>query len=250
MKERFLPQAVLFFCILLSHGNCFPSDFVVAIDTGHSRAKPGAVSSRGVGEYQFNSNMAGMIVRRLDRMPSIKALSIDRTGDDLSLAARSDAANAGKADLLLSIHHDSVQPHYLSPWTFNGKPNKYCDRFSGYSLFVSRKNSRFEDSLKVANMVGSGLLKSGFHPTLHHAERIRGENRELLDKEKGIYEYGELVVLKRATMPAVLLECGIIVNRDEEERLGNPALQHKMVEAVCNAIAVCGSSLTRSSKMR
>ena len=40
--------------------------------------------------------------------------------------------------------------------------------------------------------------------------------RKLLDKEVGVYRYDELVVLSRTSMPAVLLEAGSIINRDEE----------------------------------
>jgi len=45
-----------------------------------------------------------------------------------------------------------------------------------------------------------------------------------------------LVVLKEANMPAVLFECGIIKNRNEELQLGDQQYQHKLVVALFNAI--------------
>ena len=82
------------------------------------------------------------------------------------------------------------------------------------------------------------MLKEGFSPSLHHAEKIEGENRKLVDKDRGVYEYDDLIILKNAKMAAVLLECGIIVNRDEEEQLWNPATQRKIVSAILQSLDV------------
>ena len=49
--------------------------------------------------------------------------------------------------------------------------------------------------------------------------------RELLDAQAGVYRYDQLIVLKDTRMPAVLLEAGSIVNRDEELLLATPERQ-------------------------
>ena len=72
-------------------------------------------------------------------------------------------------------------------------------------------------------------LPGDFLPTLHHAEKIPGEGRKLMDKDLGLYEFDDLIVLKTAAMPAVLLECGVIVNRSEEASLQTPEIQHRIV---------------------
>jgi N-acetylmuramoyl-L-alanine amidase len=46
--------------------------------------------------------------------------------------------------------------------------------------------------------------------------------RELLNKETGVYRYDELIVLRKTRMAAVLLEAGSIINRDEELRMSSP----------------------------
>jgi len=207
---------------------------IVAIDVGHSEKSPGAVSARGVDEYVFNQKFAQSLLQGLHKNGLPGAVLIEN--QELSLQQRTEAALRLHATLLISIHHDSVQPVYLSTWKVEGKQHRYSDRFSGYSLFYSTKNEHGAESLKLAQNIGTELVKAGFHPTLHHAEMIAGENRELVDRERGIYIFDDLIVLKTAAMPAALLECGLIVNREEEERLSSAGYRKKMVKAVAKGI--------------
>ena len=207
---------------------------VVAIDIGHSESAEGAVSARGVGEFVFNRNIANLLLEKIRGDGIDQAFIIDSKGK--SLEQRTESAKLQGANLLISIHHDSVQPSYLSTWTYEGAQHRYSDRFHGFSLFVSKKNPQAEESLQLARDIGSQLVKAGFSPSFHHAEKIKGENRELVDRKRGIYIYDDLIVLKTAAMPAVLLECGIIVNRQEETRLTDPANQNKLVSAVAAGI--------------
>ena len=103
----------------------------------------------------------------------------------------------------------------MSKWIYNGKEYSYCDKFSGYSIFVSKKNKDFTNSFRFAKLVGENLLKSGLYPTYHHNEPIEGENKEFLNKDLGVYRYDNLVVLQ-TNIPSILLECGIIINRSDE----------------------------------
>jgi N-acetylmuramoyl-L-alanine amidase len=224
--------------ILLANGtgHCGKADFVIAIDIGHSRAKPGAISSRGVGEFHFNKDLAVLLHHELVEAGFTGAFLINEDGSDMSLRQRADAANEKKAGLFISIHHDSVQPRYLSTWNHQGTNRAYSDKYRGYSLFYSEKNKEKEESFVLAGLLGSELRGKGLAPTLHHAEKIEGEGRELVDKDKGIYRFDDLVVLKTTTMPAVLLECGIIVNRDEEILLSDAAYRKTMVQALASAI--------------
>jgi len=213
------------------------ADTVAAVDVGHSLKRSGAASARGVPEYRFNLELARLVVAELHAAGLVRAFLVDEAGTDIPPAGRAALANRKKADLLVSIHHDSVQPHYLSMWPFDGRQRKYCDRFSGYSLFFSAKNPASAASLALGKSIGESLRSAGFTPTAHHAEPIPGEGRELIDPERGLYRYDGLAVLYRATMPAVLVEAGVIVNRDEETALADPARQERMARAIAQGVA-------------
>jgi N-acetylmuramoyl-L-alanine amidase len=210
-----------------------PGKFTIALDIGHTQKKGGAISARGVFEYQFNRRLANELFQRLRTSSSVRPVLINPDGAEISLPKRAEEATRQKADLFLALHHDSVKDSYLKTWEVEGKTQKYCDDFHGYSIFISNKNAKAIESLGFASALGRALLKAGFTPTLHHATQ---ENRPVLDKEKGIYSFDNLVVLKTAQMPAVLLECGVIVNRDEEEKLNDPAYRGRLIDAISSAI--------------
>lgn len=208
----------------------------VALDIGHSRQKPGAVSARGVNEFEFNRALAQTIAEVL-RQRGVRVTLIGADGDMNDLYARTHLA-AG-ADFFLSIHHDSVQPQYLQSWTVDGAPRHYSDRFSGFSLFVSRQNPYFAQSLSCAALLGAQLRAAGFQPSAHHAEPIPGENRSFVDWENGVYAFDNLVVLRTASQPAALLEAGIIVNRADEQTLRQPATRARIATAVADGLERC-----------
>lgn len=79
-------------------------------------------------------------------------------------------------------------------------------------------------------------MATGLRPSPHHAERIPGESKTLRDRERGIYEYTNLVVLKWAAMPAALLECGVLVHREEELELSQPERQQRTIAAIMRAV--------------
>ena len=208
----------------------------VAVDIGHHRAAPGATSARGTPEWSFNAALAGLVTKALQQQ-GVAAVLLNPAGDPIELRRRPADAEAAGATLFLSIHHDSVQDKYLSPWQWQGRNQLYSDQFSGYGLFVSAKNPAFDRSRAVAEAVGDQLLGLGLAPSLHHAEPIPGENRPLLDARRGIYRFDDLIVLKSAAMPALLIEAGIIVNRRDEPVLADDAFRSRFAEAVARGVA-------------
>ena len=58
----------------------------------------------------------------------------------------------------------------------------------------------------------------------------------LLNKETGVYSYDELVVLRKTRMPAVLLEAGSIINRDEELEMDSPERRNIISSGVVSAV--------------
>jgi N-acetylmuramoyl-L-alanine amidase len=222
---------------------CVPESFRVSLDVGHTPQAPGATSARGVKEYMFNVQLAKQMESKLIQggFTNTTLITARGVGRD-QLRMRVERANALGADLLLSIHHDDVQQIYYSKWKYGGSLRNYSDRFSGYSLFVSGYNQHFDRSLAFAKLIGRELKARGLPFSAHHAEAIAGENREIIDLEAGVYRYDDLFVLKFSAAPAVLLEAGIIVNRNEELALSSSRRRDQISGAVLTALKeFCGA---------
>ena len=214
---------------------CADGRLRVAIDVGHSKSVPGAKSATGKLEYDFNRRFADELLQRAGELPALDLVLLEPSGRRLGLQERAKLASDHKASAFLSIHHDSVQRKYLSHWVLGGKVIEYSDVFSGFSLFVWQQNGYSAASLKLATAIGRNLTTAGFIPTLHHAEPIKGENRQLLNRVLGVYE-APFVVLKSSLMPAVLFEVGVIVNRSEEQRLDDPTYRSKIQDGILRAL--------------
>ena len=215
---------------------CDPSVFRIALDIGHTIQASGATSARGVTEHTFNINLAAVIAQSLQDAGFRNTYLLTTTGTGIrQLEERTTRANALGVDLLLSIHHDDVQPTYYSTWEYDGKRYHFSDRFSGYSIFVSYENRHRENSLAFAKLLGDQLLARGLHFNLEHAENIPGENRELVDPKRGVYRYDQLFVLRNSVAPAALLEAGVITNRDEEVLLSSSERKAKIGAAIVAA---------------
>lgn len=218
--------------------SCNRAAFRVILDVGHTVEVPGAVSARGVTEYEFNLRLAKQIERKLIDAGFARTVLLVTAGPALGgLIKRVARANSSSANLLLSIHHDSVPDFFKEEWEHEGKKNRFSDRFKGHSIFVSYDNSDRKGSLLFGKLLGNQLKARGLQYTPHYTEAIMGRRRrELVDAEAGVYRFDQLHVLRATRMPAVLLEAGLIVNRGEELLLGSPEHQSIISAAVVDAV--------------
>ena len=207
----------------------------VTLDIGHSPGRPGAISSRGKMEYEFNRTLALALAPAL-RVIGFQTEVLNEERTEISLAKRAAQLNAIRQGIIISLHHDSVQPQYLKGGIFDGKAVAFSRHAEGFSIFVSRKSSGFEKSKDLARRIGSELRKAGFVPSLHHAEPIKGEGRPIVDPALGVFRFDGLSVLKSAQVPAVLLEAGVIVNPEEERRLESVVGQQRLVRAIVSGV--------------
>lgn len=223
---------------------CDGAGLKIAIDIGHSPRRPGAISARGAPEYAFNKRLAEELAARLRGAGFDEARVLNPEGAELALLERTAAPEAAEAAFFVSIHHDSVQPRYLERWSWGGRDDlRHSTRAEGYSIFVSSRNAAYAQSLAAARLLGEALRRRGLVPSLHHAEKIKGEGRDLLDPELGIYDFPGLAVLRSAPSPALLFEAGVIVNREEEARLDTPEHRRLLTDALAETFgALCAAS--------
>jgi N-acetylmuramoyl-L-alanine amidase len=217
---------------------CNRAAFRVVVDVGHTAEAYGARSARGATEYEFNLRLAKLVEQSLvDAGFGKTVLLVTEGRARKGLVHRVTQANSLSADLFLSIHHDSVPDAFLEKWEYEGQEHGFSDRFKGHSLFVSNDNGNPKASLLFAHLLGKQLKARGLQYTPHYTEKFMGRRqRVLVDAEAGVYRYDQLIVLRATHMPAVLLEAGSIINRDEELLMGSPEHQSLISAAVTDAV--------------
>jgi N-acetylmuramoyl-L-alanine amidase len=217
---------------------CDPAKFRIVVDVGHTAKSEGATSARGVPEFAFNLHLAQRIEQKLKAAGFAGTRLLVTEGNSRpSLVKRVTVANDLPADLFLSIHHDSVPNKLLEDWEFEGNKRHFSDRFSGYSVWVSRNNPEFKTSLAFAELLAKQMKAQGMNYAHQYTEAIMGHYQHpLLNKETGVYSYDELIVLRKTEMPAVLLEAGSIINRDEELKMDSPERRDIISNGVATAM--------------
>jgi N-acetylmuramoyl-L-alanine amidase len=217
---------------------CAPAKFRIVLDVGHTAESEGATSSRNVPEFSYNLRLAQVIAEKLKAEGFAETKLLVTAGKAKpSLFKRVAVANDMNANLFLSIHHDSVPNKLLEDWEFEGQKSHFSDRFSGYSVFVSHDNADFKTSFAFAQLLGKAMKASGLEYARQYTMPIMGHYQyPLLDKETGVYAHDELVVLRKTRMPAVLLEAGSIINRDEELKMNSTERRDLISAAVVAAV--------------
>jgi N-acetylmuramoyl-L-alanine amidase len=217
---------------------CDKTQFRVVVDVGHTAEAYGATSARNAREYDFNFELAWEIEQGLKEDGFTRTVLLVTGGPaHPSLEDRVAAANRLSPNLFLSIHHDSVPDKFLENWDYEDTPSHFSDRFSGHSLFVSNANRDFKASVQFGQILGMQLKDRGLQYARHYTESFMGHRRrQLVDAIAGVYRYDQLIVLRRTQMPAVLLEAGSIINRDEEVAMSLPERRALISAAVTSAV--------------
>ena len=199
----------------------------MAVDVGHYHAEPGVISASGIPEFEFNLNLALQVKEQLQKN-GMQVRMVGEKGNLVFLNHRTRAAKG--ADLFVSIHHDSMRETTLATKR---------DALAGFSLFVSRKNPHSAKSLACASAIGAELRAAGFTPSRYHADPVIGENRPFADEANGVHFYDNLGVGKTASMPSVLVEAGVIVNRKEEARMLDPEVRARIARSIAQGVSAC-----------
>lgn len=173
----------------------------VCIDPGHGGKDPGACA-HGLEEENFNLIIGALVCQQLIERGVVSKMTraFDESFSDhksKDLQARCDFADAMNADLFISIHANSVASEQPS-----GMEVHYYSS-SGLTLAANVLQSMVDAFPKQKNR---GVKQSSFF------------------------------VLRKTKMPAILIECGFVTNKQEAELLADEESQVLMATAITQGI--------------
>jgi N-acetylmuramoyl-L-alanine amidase len=169
---------------------------VVMIDPGHGGRDPGAIGIGGLRE----SDVVLPISKRIAAILEQNGIQVVLTRDSdyfVSLQERVNLAARANADLFVSIHANAIS---MSRPDVNGLETYYYD--SGQSLARSIHNSVLQ-------------------------------NVTIRDRQ---VRRARFYVLRRNTMPSVLVEVGFVTGAEDAARLRTTAYQNQMADAIARGI--------------
>lgn len=221
--------------------------FTVVIDAGHGGKDPGARGAR-VNEKDINLSVALKLGKLIEaKNDDVHVIYTRKTDRFIELDERANIANRNKADLFISIHTNAV------------KRGSTVQGTETYTLGLARSN----ENLEVAMSENSAILLEdnyeqryeGFDPnstesyiifefmqnkhmeqSISLASEIQRSFGACKRVDRGVRQAGFLV-LRKTSMPSVLVELGYISNRQEEQFMRSAAGQDKLAEALHDAFS-------------
>lgn len=196
----------------------------IAVDAGHGGIDAGTISSTGI----LEKNIVLSISKKLQQLSKDYNVNVVMTREtDIlpgnastikeGLQNRVNIAEKNKADLFISIHVDAAVNN---------------DTDNGFSIYLINNNQYYQKSM----LLGSAL-----------AEEIKKTHMifpELKQRQKGI------TVLQSSPMPAVLVECGYITNKDDLAFITNEENQAKIARDILEGVVKYSNSIPISATIR
>ncbi|MEG4346534.1 N-acetylmuramoyl-L-alanine amidase [Microcoleus sp. A003_D6] len=169
---------------------------VVAIDPGHGGRDPGAVGIQGIQEKEIVLDISFQVARLLEQQ-GVQAVMTRTDDSEIDLEPRVSLAERVNATLFVSIHANAI--------------NMSRPDISGIETYY------FNNGQDLARVIHASILEG----TGAADRRVR---------------QARFYVLRKTSMPSVLLEVGFVTGADDAARLSDPAYRSQMAASIARGI--------------
>jgi N-acetylmuramoyl-L-alanine amidase len=169
---------------------------VVVIDPGHGGPDPGAVGINGLSEVDIVDPISQEVASLLERQ-GVQAILTRRDNIDLGLEPRVALAERVNATLFVSIHANAIS---MSRPDVNGLETYY-----------------YASGERLARTIHSAMLQ------------------ETGARDRGVRQ-ARFYVLRRTSMPAVLIETGFVTGSEDAANLSRPEYRSRLAAAIARGI--------------
>lgn len=218
----------------------------VVIDAGHGGHDPGALGKDSK-EKDLTLSMALCLEKMIQKQyPDVDVLLTRETDVFIPLFRRIQFANEENADLFLSIHCNYIaNAKTRGTETFvmglhRAEENLAVAKRENASILLEHNYQENYDGYDPNSVEGHIMMSMYQNAYLEKSIEFAAlveksfENMQF-SKSRGVKQAG-FAVLRRASMPAVLVEAGFLSNEEEEKFLLSEAGQQKICQAMMEAV--------------
>ncbi len=217
-----LTAAVLCFWPNASLGQDVVKVYKVIVDPGHGGQDTGSKGSGGLLEKEVTMALAKKLVQALEETGKVRP-ELSRTNDQaVSLDDRAGLANHNQGDLFISLHLGT---------TFAPDP-------TGFSIYYWSPTTASPTATLSSNTVKSWDQEQGpyWEKSRMLASLMKEELLWSIPWASGGVLPADIYLLRRARMPAVMLELGSLNHLEEAAQLQKPEFQEAVAKALTQGI--------------
>ena len=216
--------------------------FIIALDAGHGGVDPGASGASGTLEKDVVLAAVEALKAELESRGNYKVVLTRGDDNFITLKDRVRAGRAGKADLFISLHADSVSDasvHGASIYTLS-------ETASDSVAAELEESENASDIISGVDLSGENdevstiLIDLAQRETKNRASVFAQMVLPELDKQTGLiskpHRFAGFRVLKAPDVPSVLIELGFLSNATDEERLTSPKWRRSAARAIARAV--------------
>jgi N-acetylmuramoyl-L-alanine amidase len=233
--------------------------FVLVLDAGHGGKDVGSMGKKSK-EKDISLSVTLLVGKYIaEKHPDVKIVYTRNKDVFLELNERANIANSSKANLFISIHTNASEYLYVhgaEVYTFGLSRTKenlevakrensviylednYTEKYEGY-------NPESPESFILLEFMQNKFVEQ----SINFASTVRNEIRPYLKwKDRGVKQ-AEYLVLRKSTMPRILIELDFITNTEAENFMMSENGQKKYARAICDAFTKYKADYDRKNKI-
>ncbi|MGI9400115.1 MAG: N-acetylmuramoyl-L-alanine amidase [Rhizobiaceae bacterium] len=216
--------------------------FVIVLDPGHGGIDGGAIGAKGTREKDLTLQIANKLAEKISAKGPFDVKLTRNSDVFLSLRERVNFARRNKADLVISIHADSLKQKWVRGASIYTLSNKASDALA-QQLAESENMADIAAGLDnpVEEEVVSGILadltaRETKVFSLAFSSTLTGNLSSGIKMIKNPQRSAGFMVLKAPEVPGVLLELGYLSNAEDEKLLTDPEWQDNIARLIANSV--------------
>ncbi len=216
---------------------------IIAVDAGHGGEDPGAIGPHGVKEKNITLAVARRLAAAINVTPGMRAVLTRRGDYYVPLRRRVRLARRARADIMISIHADSVKQHGVSGASVYTLSEKGASDHIA-AMLAKKENAsdviggaapgEVRDPL-VSRILADLVKRDSLNSAQLLAEEVLKKVRKIGPVKYSVPKHARFVVLGAPEIPSVLVEMDYISNPRRERMLRSSRHQKRLALALLQA---------------